>query len=74
MGALFAGILIAGVLYFARSVSTGLTIYGKEKAVKKAKHTVADLEQRVYELETENARLRVQHPMMTEFPRPASLK
>jgi len=74
MGTLLAGILIAWVLYFAKSVSAGLTIYGKEKAVKKAKHTVADLEQRVYELETENARLRVQHPMTTELPRPASLK
>jgi uncharacterized integral membrane protein len=72
MGTLLAGIFIAWVLYFAKSVSASLTIYGKEKAVKKAKHTVADLEQRVYDLETENARLRVRHPMTTELPRPAS--
>lgn len=74
MGTLLAGILIAWVLYFAKSVSAGLTIYGKEKAVKKAKHTVADLEPRVYELETENARLRVQRSTTSELPRPASLK
>jgi uncharacterized integral membrane protein len=74
MGTLLAGILIAWVLYFAKSVSASLTIYGKEKAVKKANHTVADLEQRVYELETEIARLRVQRSKTSEFPRAASLK
>ena len=74
LGTLLVGLLIAWVLYFAKSVSAGLTIYGKEKAVKKAKHTVADLEQRVHDLETENARLRVQHSTTSEPRGPASLK
>jgi len=57
VGSLFVGLFVAWILYFARSVSSTLTIYGKDRAMKKTKHTVADLEQRVRELEAENARL-----------------
>ena len=41
VGSLFVGLFIAWILYFARSVSSTLTIYGKDRAMKKAKHTVA---------------------------------
>jgi uncharacterized integral membrane protein len=58
VGSLFVGLFIAWILYFARSVSSTLTIYGKDRAMKKTTHTVAELEQRVRELEAETARLK----------------
>ena len=68
VGSLFVGLFIAGILYFARSVSSTLTIYGKDRAMKKAKHTVADLEHRVHELEAENAQLKNQLSSPSEIP------
>jgi len=68
VGSLFVGLFMAWILYFARSVSSTLTIYGKDRAMKKAKHTVADLEQRVHELEAENARLKDTLPSPSEIP------
>lgn len=58
LGSLLVGLFMAWILYFARSVSSRLTIYGKDHAVKKAQDTVVDLERRVQELEVENARLK----------------
>jgi len=58
VGSLFVGLFIAWILYFSRSVSSTLTIYGKDREMKKAKHTVADLEHRVHELEAEKAQLK----------------
>jgi uncharacterized integral membrane protein len=58
VGSLFVGLFIAWILYFARTVSSTLTIYGKDRAMKKASHTVAGLEQRVRDLEAETARLK----------------
>ena len=68
VGSLFVGLFMAWILYFARSVSSTLTIYGKDRAMKKAKHTVADLEHRVQELEAENARLKDTLPSPSEIP------
>lgn len=68
VGSLFVGLFIAGVLYFARSVSSTLTIYGKDRAMKKTKHTVADLEQRVHDLEAEKARLNTTLTSPSEIP------
>jgi uncharacterized integral membrane protein len=71
VGSLFVGLFIAGILYFARSVTSTLTIYGKDRAMKKAKHTVADLEQRVLDLEAETAHLKTTSASPSEIPRPA---
>jgi len=68
VGSLFVGRFMAWILYFARSVSSTLTIYGKDRAMKKTKHTVADLEHRVQELEAENARLKTTLPSPSEIP------
>jgi uncharacterized integral membrane protein len=69
VGSLFVGLFMAWILYFARSVSSALTVYGKDRAMKKAKHTVADLEQRVYELEAEKVQLTSAFPSPSEAPR-----
>jgi uncharacterized integral membrane protein len=68
VGSLFTGLFVAGILYFARTVSSTITIYGKDHAVKRAKQTVAHLEDRVHELEAENAQLRTEHPALSEAP------
>ena len=58
VGSLFVGLFIAWILYFARSVSSRITVYGKDQAVRKARQTAADLELRVQELQAENAQLK----------------
>jgi len=68
VGSVFVGLVMAGILYFARSVSSTLTIYGKDRAMKKTKHTVADLEQRVHDLEAEKARLNTTLTSPSEIP------
>ena len=67
VGSLFVGLFMAWILYFARSVSSTLTIYGKDRAMKKAKHTVAGLEQRVHELEVEKAGLKTTSLLRLKF-------
>ena len=67
VGSLFVGLFIAWILYFARSVSSTLTIYGKDRAMKKATDTVADLQQRVHELEAETAQLKATLPFPSEI-------
>jgi uncharacterized integral membrane protein len=66
VGSILMGLLVAWILYVARSLSSTWTIYGKERAVKRANQTVQYLERRVEELETENARLRAQQPVHLE--------
>jgi uncharacterized integral membrane protein len=66
VGSLLIGLFIAWILYIARSVSTRLTIYGKDQVVRKTRRNVADLEQRVHELEVENERLRLRDAHPTE--------
>ena len=68
VGSVLVGLFMAGILYFARSVSSTLTIYGKDRAMKKTKHTVADLEQRVHDLEAEKARLNTTLTAPSEIP------
>jgi uncharacterized integral membrane protein len=68
VGALFIGLFMAWILSFVRSVSSSLTIFGKDRAMKKAKHTVADLQQRVDELEAEKARFKTTFPSTSEIP------
>ena len=68
VGSLFVGLFVAWILYFARSVSTTLTMYAKDRAMKKANHNVANLEQRVHELEAEKAQLKTTHSSPGEIP------
>ena len=70
VGSLLVGLVMAGILYFAKSISSRVTIYGKDRAMKKAKHTVTELEQRIRELEAEKARLEttVSSPVVNPHP------
>jgi uncharacterized integral membrane protein len=68
MGSLFVGLFIAWILYFGRSVSSRLAIYGRDHALKKARQSAADLELRVQELQAENAQLKTDHSYPFESP------
>lgn len=58
VGSLIVGLLIVWIFYIARTVSTTLTIAGKDREVKRSNRTVAELEQKIRDLEAENMRLR----------------
>ena len=62
VGSLMLGLLIAWIFYIARTVSTTLTIAGKDHEMKRSRRTVTDLEQKVHALEAENVRLRTEVP------------
>jgi uncharacterized integral membrane protein len=68
LGSLLVGLVMAYILYLARSVSSKVTIYGKDYADNKTRRTVANLEHRVDQLETENARLRMGQSSSLEYP------
>jgi uncharacterized integral membrane protein len=68
VGSLFVGVFVSWILYLARAISSRVTIYGKDYAVRRATRTEADLEQRVQELEAENNHLRTNHSSPLEFP------
>jgi uncharacterized integral membrane protein len=67
-GSLFIGLLVAWIFYFARTVSTSVTIFSKERETIKTKRTVADLEQKIAEIETINARLKLAGSVEPSFP------
>ena len=58
MANVIVGLLIVWIFYIARTVSTTLTIAGKDREVKRSNRTVAELEQKIRDLEAENMRLR----------------
>ncbi len=62
VGSLLLGLLIACIFYFARTLSASLTIFGKDREMGRARRTMADLEQRIHELEVTNAQLRAERP------------
>jgi uncharacterized integral membrane protein len=68
VGSLFVGLFVAWILYFARSISSRITVYGKDHALKRARQTTADLELRVQELQAENAQLKTDHSYPFESP------
>jgi len=68
MGSLLVGLFIAWILYVARSVSSTVTFYTKEYAVKGTRQMAADLEKRLRALEEENTRLRARLPTAAPSP------
>lgn len=68
LGSALAGLFMAWIFHIARSLSTAVTIYGKDHAVRRANRASEDLEQRVHELEVENERLRKTQVSVPEYP------
>jgi uncharacterized integral membrane protein len=71
VGSLLIGLFIAWIIYLARSVSSTITIHGKDNEVRRARHTIAQMEARVRELEVENTRLRSRYATQPEYEEPA---
>ena len=67
IGSLILGFVIAWIFYLARTVSSTFTIYGKDRLVKRME-TDPDLERRIRQLESENARLRGNAVSGAEYP------
>jgi uncharacterized integral membrane protein len=61
VGSLVFGILIASILYLARTVSANMTIHGRHHQPVTDNKTVVALERRIHDLEIENARLKASH-------------
>jgi uncharacterized integral membrane protein len=70
IGSLLIGLFVGWILSVARSVSSSLAIRGKNTEVRRARETIADLEERVRDLEVENARLRTREPEPAEYHEP----
>jgi uncharacterized integral membrane protein len=70
IGSLLIGLFVAWILYVARSVSSSLAIRGKNTEVRRARETIAELENRVHDLEVENARLRTHDPIDADYREP----
>ena len=69
IGSLILGLFIAGIFYFARTVSSTFTTYGKDHLVKRTETaTDFDLERRIRQLESENTRLRSNIVSGAEYP------
>jgi uncharacterized integral membrane protein len=58
LGSLLAGILVSSVFNISNSISSSLTIHGKDVKIKKSKSTETDLNSRIHHLELENANLK----------------
>lgn len=60
LGTLLIGIVISWIISLAGSISSLLTIHGKESAIKETKKELTDLTKRIHELELENTKLLVE--------------
>jgi uncharacterized integral membrane protein len=60
VGSLLAGLLVALIFYFARTISASLTIAGKDREMSKTRRAMSELEQRIHDLEVTNAQLRAE--------------
>ncbi len=58
LGALLLGVAIAVLFSLLSSISTALTLRGKDNEIQKNRSSVQELQERVHELEVENARLK----------------
>jgi uncharacterized integral membrane protein len=58
IGSLLAGLVLSYLVYLIRSISTSLTLRGKNKEIKKEKDEVLELTKRVHQLELENEKLK----------------
>jgi len=68
IGSLILGLFIAGIFYFARTVSSTFTTYGKDHLKRTETATDFDLERRIRQLESENTRLRGNIVSGAEYP------
>jgi cell shape-determining protein MreC len=59
------GVLVSWILSLVSTVSSSLTIHGKESEIKNANKTITELNKKVHALELENAKLAGEHGVET---------
>ena len=57
VGSLVIGLILSYLVYLIRSITTSLTLRGKDKEIKKQTDDVLELTKRVHKLELENEKL-----------------
>ena len=57
VGSLLVGLVLSYLVYIIRSISTSLTLRGKNKELKNDKDEILELTRRVHQLELENEKL-----------------
>lgn len=60
LASLFLGIFISLIISLVGSISSSLTLHGKESKIKEAQRRAAELTKQVHQLELENERLKAQ--------------
>lgn len=58
IGALLLGLLLAWVFSLVNSLSSKITLHGKENRIKEDEKTIAELTKEIHQLELENTRLK----------------
>ncbi len=60
IGSMLVGVVLAYVIHLVYSISTSMTIYGKDKKIKHAENELTELTKKVHQLELENTELRAE--------------
>ncbi len=61
LASLLLGLVISSLIGLVNSISSSLTIRGKNVKIKESGKTVTDLTKRIHQLELENERLKTKH-------------
>lgn len=69
IGSVLVGVLMAYMIYLIHSISTAITIRGKNKRLKHEKQESTALTKKVHQLELENARIKNENEPSTEDKR-----
>lgn len=62
LGSMLIGALLAYVIQLANSISTAITIHGKDHEIKKSEDNVIELTKKTHKLELENESLKKEDP------------
>lgn len=58
IGTLLLGLLLSWIFSLVNSISSKMTLHGKENEIKKDEKTIAELTKEIHQLELENTRLK----------------
>lgn len=62
LGSMLIGVLLAYIIQLANSISTAITIHGKDHEIKRSENSVVELTKKTHKLELENEFLKKDDP------------
>ena len=62
LGSVLVGVLLSYIMYLANSISSAITIHGKDNRIKESEKDVTQLTKKTHELELENESLKKDSP------------